>query len=512
MLPNGTLFVSYMISGAASPRYMFLNVTTNTILDSGLIYDGAFLAGASVTVINSTGGIRYLGHEFNGGTNPPWRLCFYNGSSWTSAVIKVTLNDAGTEDYGAMTIAANDSIYMALGDINTGMAGTGEKVWIYMWNDSSGAPVKKVYLGYADCDGYTAMFNTAFGAMDIEVNSTHIAVAIGDSVGSTAGIMCMQKIHDISLLWPQQVIWPVWQNALWVNGTRIEAWGYSSTTYQLINFTYWDGTTWTEYYNFTISSESKGTFFIPRVVRTPDYEFGETLEGMFFSPGSATVTWDFYWVQIFPNNATPVNLSYPNNMHYDEVISKEIGIYDLNPQNNILVGVIDTNTNLTMEHPSNWNVSGTNDIEEYGLTACYLEIYITDGTSNISKNWTFNSNRMLADFSYSISGKTIMFTDESLGYGPIYLWDFGDGNNSTSQNPTHIYGDYGTYSVTFTVTGEYGAIDNTTVEIGVLTLPEKIDNLTEMMIQVMNVVVVIAVVSVVVIKPFMKIAKGFNKT
>lgn len=36
------------------------------------------------------------------------------------------------------------------------------------------------------------------------------------------------------------------------------------------------------------------------------------------------------------------------------------------------------------------------------------------------------------------------------------LWDFGDGSQSTEQNPEHTYIDAGVYIVTLTVTGPYG--------------------------------------------------------
>ena len=54
----------------------------------------------------------------------------------------------------------------------------------------------------------------------------------------------------------------------------------------------------------------------------------------------------------------------------------------------------------------------------------------------------------------------VFFTDESLpGAGAIsgWLWDFGDGTTSTEQNPEHLYTDYGAYTVTLTVSNEYGS-------------------------------------------------------
>jgi PKD repeat protein len=59
-----------------------------------------------------------------------------------------------------------------------------------------------------------------------------------------------------------------------------------------------------------------------------------------------------------------------------------------------------------------------------------------------------------ADFTYTINGLTANFTDTSTDIdGTIvgWNWDFGDGNTSTLQHPTHTYVVDGTYSVTLTV-------------------------------------------------------------
>ena len=54
----------------------------------------------------------------------------------------------------------------------------------------------------------------------------------------------------------------------------------------------------------------------------------------------------------------------------------------------------------------------------------------------------------------------ITFTNISTGPGVLsYLWMFGDGNTSTSQNPTHTYTSSGNYTVTLIVTNNNGCTD-----------------------------------------------------
>jgi PKD repeat protein len=51
---------------------------------------------------------------------------------------------------------------------------------------------------------------------------------------------------------------------------------------------------------------------------------------------------------------------------------------------------------------------------------------------------------------------TLAFTNTSTGDNLTHYWDFGDGNTSTLQNPTHTYVTAGFYSCILTVTNENG--------------------------------------------------------
>ena len=70
------------------------------------------------------------------------------------------------------------------------------------------------------------------------------------------------------------------------------------------------------------------------------------------------------------------------------------------------------------------------------------------------------------DWSETSSGYDASFTDLSTQSPNSWLWDFGDGNTSTSQNPTHTYSSTGTYLVCLTSTNSCGA-DSTCINVNI---------------------------------------------
>ena len=72
-------------------------------------------------------------------------------------------------------------------------------------------------------------------------------------------------------------------------------------------------------------------------------------------------------------------------------------------------------------------------------------------------------------FTAQVSDQTVTFTPTGSG-ADSYAWDFGDGNTSTDQSPTHTYASDGSYTVTLTTTNGCGdaSIDQT---ISVSSLP-----------------------------------------
>ena len=79
---------------------------------------------------------------------------------------------------------------------------------------------------------------------------------------------------------------------------------------------------------------------------------------------------------------------------------------------------------------------------------------------NVIIEWQDPNAPPSADFSVSTTNTcsgSVNFFDGSTNNPTQWLWDFGDGNTATTQNPSHTYSTSGTYTVTLTVTNSLGS-------------------------------------------------------
>lgn len=70
---------------------------------------------------------------------------------------------------------------------------------------------------------------------------------------------------------------------------------------------------------------------------------------------------------------------------------------------------------------------------------------------------TTNAPAPVAAFDFTVNDKQVNFVDRSTNAPTSWLWDFGDGLTSTTQNPIHVYGIAGSYTVTLTATNASGS-------------------------------------------------------
>jgi PKD domain-containing protein len=77
---------------------------------------------------------------------------------------------------------------------------------------------------------------------------------------------------------------------------------------------------------------------------------------------------------------------------------------------------------------------------------------------------------LTADIFHSVNGKKVAFqglTNSTANW----MWDFGDGNTSTEQNPVHVYAEGGYYIATLTATGENGGTETSKVNLALALTP-----------------------------------------
>lgn len=102
--------------------------------------------------------------------------------------------------------------------------------------------------------------------------------------------------------------------------------------------------------------------------------------------------------------------------------------------------------------------------------------FLTAGTVDLTPNAQFDHKLNTANlehfqknglyFFITPANPKYDFIDLSTGEPTSYYWNFGDGNSSTIQNPTHTFPDSGIYNVTLTVSdGVYSDTITKTIEV-----------------------------------------------
>jgi len=149
----------------------------------------------------------------------------------------------------------------------------------------------------------------------------------------------------------------------------------------------------------------------------------------------------------------------------------------------LTVQFTDTSTN----DPTQWEWNfgdGTNSTEQnpvhvYNREGTYtVTMVATNGAgSSYVRSMVITVTRLIpvANFTSNVTEGyaplTVQFTDTSINSPAQWNWDFGDGTNSTDQNPVHVFSGERTYNVTLIVTNGDGSSNPKSMDIKVNRVP-----------------------------------------
>jgi PKD repeat protein len=138
------------------------------------------------------------------------------------------------------------------------------------------------------------------------------------------------------------------------------------------------------------------------------------------------------------------------------------------PDNDI--GVVNSTTLVSGEPIELYEYSyyGTNFYSYFDYIFVYNDNYYEPIHGVWSSAESIGTAAFSANVTYGPINQSILFTDASTGSPNAWYWDFGDGNTSTSQNPTNTYG----YADVFTVilNASYYGVNETETKVDYISI------------------------------------------
>ena len=225
------------------------------------------------------------------------------------------------------------------------------------------------------------------------------------------------------------------------------------------------------YYNSSIYTNNNGYFYdtisipdsISGIVYIETYSCGLWVDASdFFSPNIVNLEFNIEICTNPTGNDCEAFFEYYN---YDDQLS--IQFFDLS---------FGWPTNWSWDFGDGSTSNEQNPIHQYSSEGIYTTTLIIESDSCLSQYTTeilvfYDSiNSCQANFSYYNEPGSMTFDFFDLSFGNIenWSWDFGDGNLSNSQNPSHTYATNGTYFVSLAIITLDSCFDYTTdaVQVG----------------------------------------------
>jgi len=244
-----------------------------------------------------------------------------------------------------------------------------------------------------------------------------------------------------------------------LNGTLVEA--------KINNITYASTTTLNGNYDFQVPADDPDTpeieggktgdlilFYVARTYAT-NYPFaiGGTTPLNLSVPAPTAYA---YFTADVTNGTEPLTVTFMDqSMYFDTITSRTWDFGDTNITTTAVANITHTyiqNGTYTVSLTVNGTQAGQN-VTATETKANYITVYDSKPKADFYATPTSGTEPL-----------TVNFTDNSTSYDGIisWLWDFGDGTNSTQQNPTHNYTRTGRYNVTLTIAEQDGDNDTLT--------------------------------------------------
>jgi len=179
-----------------------------------------------------------------------------------------------------------------------------------------------------------------------------------------------------------------------------------------------------------------------------NWEYSETFESAQVDPSNIQLTGEpsFFTESIFSTDMQ-AGCS-PLTVNFGEQFVGSAATFNWTFDNGSIASSTDPNPTVTFA-----------DEGTHGFT---LEVLDANGNVMATQtSYVVVKSQPQADFTYTLSGPILVLDNNSSLNSESYSWVFGDGGTSTQGNPTYVYDNNGTYTVTLIANNECGASTQT---------------------------------------------------